>query len=117
MRPADRSPTLLRAALAPYGRALRDYHAGAQDAVLIVHSDLGEHDEMPVGLPEISWPSRSSDYPGEAWIRLEYRGDLGPPFRELYVDRGTLTERATGAGWKTEIVFEGDAGGYVARLR
>ena len=232
--------------LAPYGRALREYNAGAHDAVLIVHSDLGEHDEMPVGIffrgpdalfpferaalelcrgtvldfgagtgvhslalqergfsvcavelvpeaveimrergvrrvmqgngfayegepvdtllmlmngvgptgtldgldeflgragrllkpggqilvdsaaarrreeapgaPRMRWPSRTSDYLGEAWIRLEYGGESGPPFRELYLDRETLAEHAERADWSTEIVFRGEPVGYLARL-
>ena len=36
------------AALAPYGRALADYQAGATSATLVLHSNLGEHDELPV---------------------------------------------------------------------
>ncbi|KPK60211.1 MAG: hypothetical protein AMS21_09590 [Gemmatimonas sp. SG8_38_2] len=55
-------------------------------------------------------------YPGEAWIALEYRGQIGPPFRELYADPDTLIEHAAATGWNCEIVFHDDLGGYVARL-
>ena len=55
-------------------------------------------------------------YPGEAWITLEYKGEKGPPFRELYVDAETLCEHAVVAGYDCEIVFWDEMGGYVARL-
>ena len=55
------------------------------------------------------------DYPGEAWIRLEYGGAIGAPFRELYVDFDTLSDRADQAGWKNEIV-RGERDNYSARL-
>ena len=233
-------------ALSPYGRALRDYHAGAVDAVITVHSDLGEHEEMSVSIffregeglfpfervaldlcrgtvldlgagvgvhalalqdrglevqaieivpeaveimrargvrqviegdgreyagepvdtiimlmngvgplgtlagldaflkraaaflrpggqilldsgaverrtedaeaPSIAWPEAPSAYPGEAWVRLEYQGELGDPFRELYADGKTLTAHARRAGWNTETVFQSEGGSYVARL-
>lgn len=57
-----------------------------------------------------------SRYPGEAWIRLEYRGEKGPPFRELYCDSETLAEHAAAAGWEAEVVFRDRLLGYVARL-
>ena len=55
-------------------------------------------------------------YPGEAWITLEYRGESGPPFRELYVDAETLTEHAVAKRFDCEIVFWDEMGGYIARL-
>lgn len=55
-------------------------------------------------------------YPGEARIRLEYRGELGAPFRELYVDALTFARRARAAGWRFELAFEDESQGYLARL-
>jgi SAM-dependent methyltransferase len=55
-------------------------------------------------------------YPGEAWIELEYEGERGPPFRELYADSETLCQHARDAGWDCDIVFRDEHGGYVARL-
>ncbi len=55
-------------------------------------------------------------YPGEAWISLEYLGVVAPPFRELYADAETLTERAEAAGWACEILHRDELGSYVARL-
>jgi SAM-dependent methyltransferase len=64
----------------------------------------------------IAVPVDDSGYPGEAWIELEYRGEKGPPFRELYADSETLCEAARANGWVCEIVFRDGHGGYVARL-
>ena len=55
-------------------------------------------------------------YPGETWITLEYKGETGPPFRELYVDAETLAEHAVAAGFNCAVVFWDEMGGYVARL-
>jgi SAM-dependent methyltransferase len=62
------------------------------------------------------WPPTDAGYRGEAWIELEYRRHRGAPFRELYVDMGTLAAHAERAGWSCDVVFEGEAGGYLARL-
>ncbi|UCC83410.1 MAG: class I SAM-dependent methyltransferase [Gemmatimonadota bacterium] len=53
---------------------------------------------------------------GEAWITLEYKGQRGPPFRELYADSETLTRHAAAAGFESEVVCRDDLGGFVARL-
>ena len=70
--------------------------------------------------PELEWPERTSDYLGEAWVRLEYRGGggggIGPPFQELYVDYLTMADRAAPAGLAWYRVFSGDEESYVARL-
>lgn len=55
-------------------------------------------------------------YYGEAWIELEYRGEKGPPFRELYADAETLSEHAEAAAWEVDIIHVDEHGGYVARL-
>lgn len=60
--------------------------------------------------------SSEGAYPGEATIRLEYRGELAPPFRELYVDADTLARRAAEAGWLCEFPFREEGGAFLARL-
>jgi len=65
--------------------------------------------------PTIEWPDRSGSYVGEAWICLEYEGQRGAPFRELYVGWETMAQRAEAAGWIPEPLYQGE-GGYVARL-
>lgn len=62
------------------------------------------------------WPPTDSGYPGEAWIELEYAGQWGAPFRELYVDMHTLAAHAERSSWNCDVVFEAEAGGYLARL-
>lgn len=73
-----------------------------------------------VGDPEDAFAamhgSDAESYPGETWIELEYRGERGPPFRELYADPETLCGCARSCGWKPEIVHRDELGGYVARL-
>ena len=66
--------------------------------------------------PELEWPERMSDYLGEAWVRLEYKGQIGPPFQELYVDYRTMADRAAPAGLAWDRVFSGDEESYVVRL-
>lgn len=68
----------------------------------------------PAG-PTLGWPPTGA-YAGQAWIELSHGGRTGIPFRELYVDLDTLAERAVAAGWHFGIAFEGEAGGYLARL-
>ncbi len=182
-------------ALDPYGQALRDFADGDPSSTIVVHSDLGEHDELPISFffrdpanffpgeqnpvcadmfefepepvdtilmmmngigpvgtlkgldrflrrtsrflrsggqilvdsgaaqpqeetadsPRVEFPPRDGDYPGEAWIRLEYGGAIGAPFRELYVDFDTLSDRADQVGWQSEIV-RGERDNYSARL-
>lgn len=80
--------------------------------------DSGE--AIVVGTPDprdaARWPPTDAGYPGEAWIELEYRGQRGAPFRELYVDLGTFTSYAERTGWSCDILFEGESGSYLARL-
>jgi SAM-dependent methyltransferase len=64
----------------------------------------------------VRWPPTEAAYVGEAWIELEYRGERGLPFRELYADMATLDAHARRASWACDIVFEGESGGYLARL-
>ncbi len=66
--------------------------------------------------PELEWPERMSDYLGEAWVRLEYKEQIGPPFQELYVDYRTMVDRAAPAGLAWDRVFSGNEESYVARL-
>lgn len=54
-------------------------------------------------------------YIGEIEFQLEYRGEMGAPFLQLYVDSDTLTEHARPAGWSVSIVArEGQS--YLAQL-
>lgn len=62
-----------------------------------------------------SWPPAGA-YAGQAWIELAYRGRVGWPYRELYVDHDTLARRAAAASWRCEVAFEASDGTYLTRL-
>jgi hypothetical protein len=59
---------------------------------------------------------RTGRYIGEIRVQAEYRGKKGPYFGWLHVDARTLKEYAAKAGWKCELIVEGDGGDYLARL-
>ena len=61
--------------------------------ILVDYGDI-RHRQVVTGTGGLDWPARTGDYIGEAWIRLEYLGQVGEPFRELYVDFDTLKERS-----------------------
>lgn len=83
---------------------------------LLVDSAEVERALEPPDSYGLEWPEQASEYDGEAWIRLEYRGEIGPPFRELYLDLATLDEIAAECGWSLGVAFEDEEGGYLARL-
>lgn len=62
----------------------------------------------------VRWPD-AGEYPGQAWIDLEFDGVRGRPFRELYTDVDTLRAVATDVGWTTEVAFEAE-GAFLLRL-
>ncbi len=65
--------------------------------------------------PSAAWPP-AGGYRGQAWIELSLGDEVGRPFRELYADMDTLARTAHDAGWRTDIAFEDEQGGYLARL-
>ncbi|MDH3732717.1 MAG: class I SAM-dependent methyltransferase [Gemmatimonadota bacterium] len=84
----------------------------AQGGQLLVDSAEAVPEGRPGG--EEGWPA-AGGYPGQAWIDLEFDGDRGLPFRELYADADTLRDRAERAGWATEVAAEAD-GAFLLRL-
>jgi hypothetical protein len=61
--------------------------------------------------------SGSADrYSGEAHLQLEYKNKMGPPFTQLYVDPETFAKHASKAGYRCEVIEEGDNHRYLARL-
>lgn len=56
------------------------------------------------------------DYPGEVHYQLEFRGERGAPFPQLFLDPDTLRVAAAEGGWRTEVVLAGESGEYLARL-
>jgi SAM-dependent methyltransferase len=59
---------------------------------------------------------RAGRYFGEIRLQLGFRGKKGPPCGWLHVDAETLQERATIAGWKTEVIVREETGHYLMRL-
>lgn len=74
--------------------------------------------EPPAGAPALAWPPTTPEgYEGEAWIRLEYEGEIGPPFRELYLGEEAMMAYAALSGWRCDIAHTDDSGAYLACLR
>jgi SAM-dependent methyltransferase len=74
--------------------------------VLLDSTDLGGIEELDDG----------PDYPGELQYQLEFQGERGAPFPQLFVDPETLARVAGGEGWRTEILCREEGGEYLARL-
>jgi SAM-dependent methyltransferase len=56
-------------------------------------------------------------YIGELHFQLEFEGEKGPPFAQLYVDPDTLSRYAREEGWSCEILHGEDGyGHYLARV-
>jgi 2-polyprenyl-3-methyl-5-hydroxy-6-metoxy-1,4-benzoquinol methylase len=53
--------------------------------------------------------------PAELDYQLEYRGQKGPPFPQLFVGERTLKREARKAGWKMRVVAS-EGSRYLARL-
>jgi len=95
------------AGLAPWLAALAA--PMAEDGQLLVDStDLRE----PRG-PDTRPDGR---YVGELQYQLEYEGDRGPPFPQLFVDPERLARAARAVGLASEVVWRGSGGAYLARL-
>lgn len=56
------------------------------------------------------------EYPGELQYQMEFRGERGAPFPQLFLDPGTLGRVAAEEGWAMEMMWEGGGGEYLARL-
>jgi hypothetical protein len=56
------------------------------------------------------------DYPGNLHFQLEFQGEKGSPFPQLFVDPEALAEVAGLHEWNSETVWKGEAGEYLARL-
>ena len=55
-------------------------------------------------------------YVGELQYQLEYDGERGPPFPQLFVDRARLGSAARAVGLTASTVWRGEGGEYLARL-
>jgi SAM-dependent methyltransferase len=55
-------------------------------------------------------------YPGELQYQMEFRGERGAPFPQLFLDPWTLSQSARECGWAAEVLWKGEGGEYLARL-
>jgi SAM-dependent methyltransferase len=79
---------------------------------------LDSCDVRPPAGPDGVRPATGRDgrYVGDIHFQLEYRGEKGDLFPQLYVDPDTFADRARRAGWSLEVVEPGEGGSYLARL-
>jgi SAM-dependent methyltransferase len=59
---------------------------------------------------------KAGRYIGEIRMQFEFQGQEGPYCGWLQVDAETLKSYSESAGWKCEVVHQGENGGYLARL-
>lgn len=108
--------TGITATLAGLGLFLERAHwiVNRDGQILVDSEDLRSEEDRagPPGAPV----KEDGRYLGEVQIQLEYRGEKGQPFAELYVDPTTLAAIASETGWDTRILDTSDSGGYLARL-
>jgi SAM-dependent methyltransferase len=78
--------------------------------VLLDSADVRSKAAQPGGLTR-----EDGRYVGEILFRLEYRGQIAPPFAQLYVDPDTLATRAAAACWSCRIVARAEPA-YLAQL-
>jgi SAM-dependent methyltransferase len=80
--------------------------------ILLDSTDLLEGEEIqPMG-PD--W--EAGEYPGELHYQVEFRGERGAPFPQLFVDPKTLARIAGGEGWTSTVCWKGEEGEYLVRL-
>ena len=68
------------------------------------------------GLPSAHSGWEREGYPGELHYQMEFRGERGIPFPQLFLDPALLEEVASNAGFRTEVLWQGAFGEYLARL-
>ncbi len=61
-------------------------------------------------------PGDAGEYSGELQYQMEFRGEKGAPFPQLFLDPETLGILADEEGFRSEIVWTGSEGEYLARL-
>jgi SAM-dependent methyltransferase len=61
-------------------------------------------------------PQGTEGYPGELQYQLEFRGEKGAPFPQLFLDPHTLESMARPRGWRVRIVWTSGEGEYLARM-
>jgi hypothetical protein len=86
--------------------------------VLVDSTDLlgGETWAESAGNPGQAGRGFQDPYPGELHYQMEFRGERGAPFPQLFLDPGTFSRLAEVRGWQVEVVWEGQGGEYLACL-
>jgi len=59
---------------------------------------------------------RMGRYVGEVRMQFSFREETGPFCGWLHADAGTLADHARAAGWRMEVLVEGERGEYLAKL-
>jgi SAM-dependent methyltransferase len=86
--------------------------------VLLDSTDLRREPNEPVGGEKLMTPENqdTEGYPGELQYQLEFRGERGAPFPQLFLDPYTLESIARPRGWEAQIVWTDGEGEYLARM-
>ena len=71
---------------------------------------------QPEGILDPYSGREEGTYPGELHYQLEFHGEKGAPFPQLFVDPRTLATAARASGWRVEVMMEGEEGEYLASL-
>ena len=71
-------------------------------------------DGLVTPLADARWDE--GDYPGELQYQMEYRGERGAPFPQLFIDPATLERVAAEGGWAMTVAWRGRDGEFLARL-
>ena len=89
--------------------------AGPSDVTAAGPSDATAADVGPEEAPSDVGPA-DGRYHGELHFQLSYQGIRGQVFPQLFIDPDTLEARARSRGWKTAVLWRGEAGRFLAEL-
>jgi len=88
--------------------------------ILIDSTDLGipleDAEELTKGTRKADHQPADRDYPGEFQYQLEFMGQRGAPFPQLFLDSSTFSAAAETEGFQMKVVWRCEDGGYLARL-
>lgn len=86
------------------------------DGSILVHSVDVRDTEDPAHLSYHARNREAGRYVGETRLQFGFANDVGPWCGWLHVDPETLSERASAAGWDTQLVIQPGSGEYLAEL-